>query len=129
MKIPGIVVGCIGSLYLVFSFFDGMKDEIGDVQETVDHINIEQSWMAEDITALQDTLARFEAEHRKQGKDIETLTWGLNQHENFTPEQFEDIMKELLKKNTSWNPYPIMEIPLGGLYMPEEGSLTLNLHQ
>jgi len=138
MKIPGIVVGCIGSLYVVFVYFDGMKDDIGEVQETVDHINIEQTWMAEDIAGIQDTLAEYEKEHKIQTQKINSISWGLQNHENYSPEQFKEVMEELLKKNygpivwSEWNPLEwtlsnqILSEGDGGMSFTEHTGVTLN---
>jgi hypothetical protein len=34
-----------------------------------------------------------------QGKRIESVVWGLNHINDFDPEQFKDILDEMLKKN------------------------------
>jgi len=119
LKYFGIGAGSLGILYGVFTFFDNMqddivsvKDDISEVQETVDYINIEQGWIAEDIGNIKDTLISFEEQHKSQGQNIKSIAWGLRNHQNFTPEQFEDIMEELLKKNSSYNPSPPTWIPL-----------------
>lgn len=119
LKYFGIFAGSISVLYGVFLYFDNMNDDISDIKETVDYINIEQTWIAKDITAIQDTLAEFESEHKKQGADIKSISWGLKNHENFTPDQFEEIMEELLKKNTS----SILPLLLPG---PDSGNMTYN---
>ena len=128
LKYFGISVTAATAIGGTVLFFAGMKNEIVEVKETVDHINIEQGWMAEDIQSIRDTITQFEKEHRKQGKDIETLRWGLEQHENFTPEQFEEIMNELLKKNFSQNPSPSSETPFG-MTISETMKENLNLSQ
>lgn len=113
LKYFGYVTGALGTVTVTVLFFDGMKDDIVEIKDDVEMMSIEQSWIAEDIVGIRDTLAEYEKEHKKQGQDIETLTWGLEQHENFTPEQFEEIMDELLKKNYSLSPSPSSEIPFG----------------
>ena len=112
LKYFGIVSATIGSLYVAFTYFDDMKDDISEVQETVDYINIEQGWIAEDIGNIKDTLISFEEQHKSQGQNIKSIAWGLRNHQNFTPEQFEEVMEELLKKNSSYNPSPPTWIPL-----------------
>jgi len=128
LKYFGISAGTIGILFGVFVFFDNMQDDISDVQKTVDHINVEQSFMAEDIIHIQDTLLSFEKEHKKQGANIKSIEWGLRKHESFTPEQFEEIMEELLKKNYSPiglnNQTPLLENGYVNTTEPTEGKLN-----
>ena len=115
LKYFGYATGALGALTVTVLFFDGMKDDIVDIKDDVEMISIEQTWIAEDIAGIRDTLMEYEKEHKKQGQDIETLTWGLNNHENFTPEQFEEVMDELLKKNFSLTPTPSpYETPVAG---------------
>ena len=108
LKYFGIVSATIGSLYVAFTYFDDMKDKITDVQETVNYISIDQAEAAEEIAKIQDTLVRFEIEHRKQSEDIKTITWGLKNQKNFTSEQFDNIMDELLKKNNSYPDWTVI---------------------
>jgi len=85
-------------------FFDDFKDASRErdeaMLEAVEHINIEQQFMAEDIMGIKDTLEEFESEHRAQGEQIKSLAWGLKNVERFTPEDFEEIMNEMLNKRT-----------------------------
>lgn len=99
LKYFGIAAGSITTLFFVFTFFDGIRDDIGGIKIDVEMISVEQVWIAEGIASIRDTLEEFEKEHKIQGQHIESISWGLKNHENFTPEQFEDVMEELLKKN------------------------------
>jgi len=112
-------IGVVGTIAAAALWFNSVSvdikevnqvvlDSVAAVKEMVEFINIEQGWMASDIQSIKDTLKEFEDEHKAQGANIRSLSWGLKNHETFTPEQFEEVMEELLKKNWSseqWMPY------------------------
>ena len=77
---------------------DASGEKLDEIQQNVEHINVEQQFMAEDILAIKDTLEDFEAEHKKQGAQIKSIVWGINHMDQFSPEDFEEIMDEMLKK-------------------------------
>ena len=87
--------------------FDASGEKLDEIRLDVEHINIEQQFMAEDIMAIQDTLEDFEQEHKAQGAQIKALSWGINHMNQFSPEDFEEIMNEMLKKNDGWSMTPI----------------------
>jgi hypothetical protein len=100
------IVGAIGVLYGAFKLYDNLQDGQDDILETVEHINIEQSLMSEDIEGIKDTLERFEDKQDGIAKEIEAhhdaienLGWAITNQGNFTPEQLEEILDRMLKKN------------------------------
>ena len=78
---------------------DAVLDSIAEVKKLAEFNNIELGFQAEAIQGIQDTLEDFEAEHKKQGAQIKALSWGINHMNQFSPEDFEEIMNEMLKKN------------------------------
>lgn len=78
-----------------------------EILEVVEFNSAGLSELSLSVKTIQDTLDEFEAEHKAQGKQIESLAWGLNHIEQFTPDQFEDIMNEMLKKNNGFEMRPI----------------------
>lgn len=106
LKYAGVLIGSGTFLFGVFSYFDGLSDDISEVKDTVEYINVEQAFMVEDISDIRDALAALDEKRKKQGQDIETLTWGLHHINDFDAEQFEEIMEELLNKNFSHDPPP-----------------------
>ena len=78
--------------------FDNSNDKLEEIQTTVDYNSIELSMLGESVNNIEDTLLKFEDEHRAQGEQIKSLAWGLNHIEQFDPQDFEDIMNEMLKK-------------------------------
>ena len=98
--------------------FDASGEKLNEIQQTVDYNSIELSMQSEQIQQIQDTLEDFESEHKKQGAQIKALSWGINHMNQFSPEDFEEIMNEMLKKNDGWSMTPIAlpgvsSIPLG----------------
>ena len=94
-KIATYIIGTaavFSACYGVFKAFDTVQDNQEDIMESINHINVEQQFMAEDITNIQDTLTEFEKEHKAQGDDIKNLGWAIRNIENFTPEQMEEIL-------------------------------------
>jgi hypothetical protein len=73
-------------------------DSLEVIKEEILYINAEQAMMSEQIQGVQDTLDDFEAEHKKQSAQIKSLVWGMKNIERFTPEDFEEIMNEMLNK-------------------------------
>jgi len=128
LKYFGIISGSLGSLYLVFTFFDGIRDDVKTIKTDVEMISVEQTWMAEGIAGIEDTLVEYKKEHEIQGQKINSISWGLRNHQNFTPEQFEEIMEELLKKNYSPiglnNQTPLLENGYVNTTEPTEGKLN-----
>ncbi len=101
--------------------FDSSSDQLEEIQTTVDYNSVELSMLGESVNNIEDTLLKFETEHKKQGEQIKSLAWGLNHIEQFEPQDFEDIMNEMLKKNNGWSMMPIAlpgvsSIPYGKPY-------------
>ena len=78
--------------------FDASGEKLNEIQQTVDYNSIELSMQSEQIQQIQDTLEDFESEHKKQGAQIKSIVWGINHMDQFSPEDFEEIMDEMLKK-------------------------------
>jgi hypothetical protein len=79
--------------------FDNSTDTLDEINQKVDYINVEQQFMAEDIQGIHDTLDRIENMQVKQGERQKSIVWILRNQDNFSAEQLEDIMSEMLKKN------------------------------
>ena len=97
---------------------DAMFDSIAEVKQMVEYNNIEIGFLAERQEAFQDTLEKFENEHKKQGENIESLGWAIRNIENFTPEQMEEILNRELKKNVSLRPDLDYDFPLWWIVQP-----------
>lgn len=101
-KIATYIVGTaavVSACYGGFKVFDTITDNQEDMMESINHINVEQQFMAEDIVSIQDTLLEFEKEHKAQGDEIRNLGWAIRNIENFTPEQMEEILDRTFKSN------------------------------
>ena len=79
---------------------DSSNDKLDEIQTTVNYNNVELGFQAEAIQGIQDTLDDNEEALKAQGKQIKSLAWGLNNIDQFTPEQFKEVMNEMLKKNS-----------------------------
>jgi len=78
---------------------EAVIDSLEVIKRDVYYNSVELSQLNESVQGIQDTLDDFEIEHKKQGQQIKSLVWGLNHIDQFTPEDFEEIMEEMLKKN------------------------------
>lgn len=93
-------VGVIATAAILFDDAkDDIKDNQDDIIEMLEFVNAEQSIMSEDIQNIHDTLVKLEEEHKHQGEKIEDVVWILNHQNDYSPEQLEEIMDRLLKKN------------------------------
>jgi len=82
-------------------------DSIAEVKGMVSNNSEQNVELLYDLQRIDKTLVDFEKEHKKQGEQINTLTWGLKNQNHFTPEDFENVLDEMLKKNAMWTPYVI----------------------
>jgi len=110
-----VSVAIIGGVLVAGDHLISRKDSrnIEDIKETVLYINTEQTFMADDIIGLQegqqkieDTLKKqdakmdaFQGEQTAHHDAIDNLGWAISNQDNFTPEQMEDILDRMLKKN------------------------------
>ena len=108
LKIPGIIVGSVASLYLVFSFFDGIRDDVADVKET----QIEYQATADTILHIAKTYDERIRENKEAAKSndaqIEVLRNSyleyLKHDSLLTKDEFVEYMNpflEYIKKNSS----------------------------
>lgn len=98
-------VGVIGGGAI---FLDNIRDGQDDIMEVVEYINIEQSMLSEDIAEIKDTVHKLDAKIDSQGEKIGDIVWLVRNQNNYSPEQFEDLMDRMLKKNsmtkdTTWD--------------------------
>ena len=98
--------------------FEQVMDTLSVMQDAIWYNNVQITELDFKVQGIQDTLDDFESEHKQQGEQIKSLTWGVKNIERFTPEDFEDIMDEMLKKNNGTELRPIAlpgvsSIPLG----------------
>lgn len=126
----GKYIVAVGTIAGAALFFDARTDKSLEndkiMMEAMEHISIEQQFMAEDILNLQDTLDEFEEEQKRQSDNIESLGWAIGNIDNFTPEQMEEILNRELKKN-SVNLTPLkIDFPT---WMIQEPSTELILDQ
>ena len=98
-KVIAVLAMVVKGALWVDARFDASSDKLDNIQEMLDYNSIELSMQSEQIQQIQDTLEDFEAEHKKQGSQIKSLVWGMNHKDQFSPEDFEEIMDEMLKKN------------------------------
>ncbi len=103
----GKVLGAVGTIALGALWFDAKFDkqteDLEDIKTTVDYINTEQGFLAEDVQEIHDTLTKFEAEHRQQGEQIKSLGWAIRNINNFTPEQLEEILNREFERDRVYN--------------------------
>jgi len=98
-KVIGAVATIAGAALWFDARFDKSAEDLKEIKQTVDYINVEQSWMAEDLESIHDTLARIERMQVRQSERQKSIVWILRNQEDFTPDQLRDIMDEMLKKN------------------------------
>jgi len=110
LKYFGISAGTVGILFGAFSFFDNMQDDISEIKTMIDYNNIQINDVSNQLYSLQDTADKIQAMGEKNGRDIQTLKWGLQHFNDFDPEQFEDIIEEMLKKNIGLSSLPRWEL-------------------
>ena len=78
--------------------FERVFDSIAEVKDMVSYDNEKIIQVSGDVQSMQGTLKNFEGEHKRQGEQINTIVWGLKNLDRFTPDDFEDIIDEMLKK-------------------------------
>jgi len=101
-KIATYIIGTaavFSAVWGMFRAFDTVQDNQEDMIESIEHINVEQQFQAEDLAEIKDTLWKLEAEHKAQGANIESLGWAIKNLDNFTPEQMEEILDRTLRNN------------------------------
>ena len=76
-----------------------VMDSIAALREDVHYINVEQSFMAQDIEALHDTLEDMNDNIQQNTAINERLIWIEQNRSDFNPHQIELILDEYLKKN------------------------------
>lgn len=85
--------------------YETMIDSLEVVKQDIFYNSVHLSQIDADIQGIQDTLDDFEKQQSKQSEKINTIVWGLKNQDHFTPEDFESIIDEMLKKNNMWTPY------------------------
>jgi len=105
-KVIGAIATIGGSALWFDARFDTSTEENKEVLEMVEYINIEQQMMAEDITDIKDSVKRLDnkmdvvtEEQEVHHEAIDNLGWAIRNQSEFTPEQMEDILDRMLKKN------------------------------
>jgi len=93
-----VAIGIIGGAAI---WLDNIGEGQDDIMESIEMVSIEQQFMAEDIMNINDSLIKLNEGQSRQGANIESLEWAINNLDNFTPEQLEEILNRELKKNTS----------------------------
>lgn len=120
LKIPGIVVGSLAALYTIFTFFDGMKDDITDIKDT----QVEYQATADTIMHIamaydERITANKEATEYNAGQlevVIDSYLEYLKHDSLLTKDEFVDYMNpflEYIKKNSS-SKIPSVQTPLVG---------------
>jgi hypothetical protein len=76
-------------------------DSLAGINETIEYINLEQSWMSADIEDLHDTINNVyrAVEHNTRANN--NLYWLFRNQENYTREQLDQILEELLEEQES----------------------------
>jgi len=111
-----VSVAIIGGAILTTNYLINRSDskKLDSINETVTHINIEQSFQAEAVAELKegqddlvDSVKRLESkmdviqvEQDVHHKAINDLGWAISNRDEFTPDQMEEILDRMLKKNT-----------------------------
>ena len=111
-----VSVAIIGGAILTTNYLinKGDSKKLDSISETVTHINIEQSFQAEAVAELKegqddlvDSVKRLESkmdviqvEQDVHHKAINDLGWAISNRDEFTPDQMEEILDRMLKKNT-----------------------------
>ena len=108
-KYIGTIAGACAVIWGAYSMFDNIRDSQEDIIEKVEYINIEQTFMAEDISNINDTLKNMEDKIDDNSESLSDLyragKFYLDNQEQYTKEQLEQIMDEILKKNTNLTTY------------------------
>ena len=97
------IVGSIAIMYGAFRMYDNIIDNQAEQQQTLEYINTEQTFMADDILDIKDTVLGIERKvdgNTKKLGDLERAgKFYLKNQEKYTTEQLQEIMDEILKKN------------------------------
>jgi len=104
-KIIGAVATIGGSALWFDARFDASADAQDNVMEQLVYINAEQSFMADDISGIKDSVKRLDSkidavvtEQETHHEAIDDLGWAIRNANNFTPEQMEEILDRMFKK-------------------------------
>jgi len=99
VKIPGIVVGCVVTLYGVFAFFDGLKDDISDTKDMVEYNNMQINDVSQQLYELQDTAEDIRERQIEQCNKLNNLTWIVRHRNEYTEEQLEELMDMMMRRS------------------------------
>lgn len=112
-----------GAVWGFFRAYDNIMDNQADQQEMLEHISIEQSFFAEDIEGIKDTLKDITTHQKRQDQhmaDMERAAgFYIRNQQEMTEEAMEDALEVILKKNTgpivsidtAWTPYVMWSEP------------------
>ena len=76
-----------------------IMDTLAVMRQDIQYNSVELSQLNESVWGIKDTLEDIEDMQGTQNDKIESVVWGLKHINQFTPQQFEDILNEMLKKN------------------------------
>lgn len=136
LKIPGIVIGSLVTLYGVFSYFDGLSDDVSDIKET----QVEYRATADTILFIARTYDTRITENKKSIKynagQNEVLTNSymdyLKDDESLTKDEFVEYMNpflEYIKKNSSPEQQSNQILPAGPDYVRESETGSMRSSQ
>lgn len=122
-KVIAVLAMVVKGALWVDARFDSSSDKLDNIQQMVDYNSIELSMQSEQIQQIQDTLEDIEKAQEANKAKIKSLTWGVKNIERFSPDDFEEIMNEMLKKNSELDFSPIVLPPRGSI--PYEPTIEL----
>jgi len=97
------ILGSIGTIIIVgwgaSKVYYNFMDRFDTIDENIEYINVEQSFMANDIAGIHDTLKNMDASIQKNVQTNKQLIWMERNRRTFTPEQMELLLDDFLKKN------------------------------
>jgi len=76
-----------------------LQDTLSKFSELLEYVNVEQSFLSEDIAVVKDSLVSIVKAQEKQGLVMNHLVWVIKNLDTFSTEQLEIIWDEWLKKN------------------------------
>ena len=105
-KYIGAVATIAGAALWFDARFDSNADSNKEIMDTlavmrqdIQYNSVELSQLNESVWGIKDTLEDIEEKQEAQNEKINSVVWGLKHFNQFTPQQFEDILDEMLKKN------------------------------
>ena len=101
-KIFGVIAGTVTTLWLGFKAYDNIIDGQEDMQESVDNMEVMQTFIFEDITAINDSLEDIVGHQKHQDQHMDDMEsaarFYIHNQKALTEEAMEEALEIMMKR-------------------------------